>query len=235
MQGTSEVIKNLKGKIIISCQASPGEPFYKEGAMLAMMHSIVNGGAQGLRLAGKRDITNAKRLFGLPVIGITKPEIIPENYKELVYITPTINDALTVIEAGADIVAFDATTRPRKDSVLDMINFIKKEGRVSMADVATYSEGLEARKYGVDIISTTLSGYTTETQEKCSAGPDFELLQRLVETVDCPVILEGRIWNIEDVQMALEFGAHSVVIGSAVTRPHQIVQRFINSVKASPL
>lgn len=227
-QNAQEVIKKLKGKVIISCQASFGEPFYQEDAMLAMMHSIVNGGAEGLRLAGARDIKNAKKLFNLPVIGITKPDIIPKNYAELVYITPTIEDAHLVIDAGADIVAFDGTSRPRKDSLIDMVNFIKREGRLSMADISTYQEGHGARtKLGVDIISTTLSGYTQNTLEKNNGRPDFELLKRLVDTLDCPVFLEGRIWELCDIKKAFEIGAHAVVIGSAVTRPQEIVKRFI--------
>lgn len=227
------MVKRLKGKIIISTQAAVGEPFYDEGAMLAMMHSVVQGGAQGLRLAGERDIKNAKKLFDLPVIGITKPAKIPENFRELVYITPSIKDAKKVIEAGADVVAFDGTSREREDSqssIIDMINFIKQQGRLSMADISTCQEGQEARKFGADIISTTLSGYTTETAHRCN-GPDFELLEMLTQTLDCPVILEGRIWSPEDVKKAFELGAWAVVIGSAVTRPQEIVKRFMGVVK----
>jgi N-acylglucosamine-6-phosphate 2-epimerase len=231
MYGSLQIIKDLKGKIIISCQAALGEPFYHENAMLAMLNSVVSGGAQGLRLAGERDIANAKKLFKLPIIGITKPKNIPENYKEIVYITPTIKDAKKIIDAGADIVAFDATSRKRNENIADMIAFIQKCNKISMADISTYTEALEARKYGADIVSTTLSGYTKETDHKSSNNrPDFELLKMLVETLDCPVILEGRIWEKEDVRLAFEYGAHAVVIGSAVTRPHEIVKRFLSVV-----
>jgi len=85
----NEVLNQLKGKVIISVQAMPSEPLYDEVCINALIKSVVNGGASGLRVAGERDVRNAKRLTSVPVIGITKPEKIPANYKELVYITPS--------------------------------------------------------------------------------------------------------------------------------------------------
>ena len=96
-----------------------------------------------------------------------------------------------------------------------------------MADVSTLQEGITARLLGADIISTTLSGYTLESPDT-SDEPDFELLKGLVESVDCPVILEGRIWLPSQVDKAFEIGAHSVVIGSAITRPQLITKKFVN-------
>ncbi len=196
--------------------------------MVAMMQSVVKGGASALRVAGVRDIANAKKHFKIPVIGITKPEVIPSNWREIVYITPTIKDAKDIIQAGADVVALDGTSRPRGENNLkQIIKFIKINKKLVMADIATLSEGIAARLLGADIISTTLSGYTVESPET-SQEPDFELLEKLVKAVDCPVILEGRIWTPEQVDKAFELGAHSVVIGSAITRPQLITKRFTN-------
>lgn len=193
-----------------------------------MMQSVVKGGAAALRVAGVRDVENAKKYFKLPVIGITKPEVIPPNWREVVYITPTIKDAKDLIQAGADIIAFDGTSRPRGENNLkQLIRFIKINKKIAMADVSTLAEGIAARLLGADIISTTLSGYTLQSPET-SDEPDFELLKNLVESVDCPVILEGRIWEPEQVEKAFELGAHSVVIGSAITRPQLITKRFVN-------
>ncbi len=221
------MINRLKNKVIVSCQAMPSEPLYKEECMIAMMQSVVKGGAGGLRVAGLRDVTNAKKLFDIPVIGITKPEVIPKNYKEIVYITPTISDALALVRAGADVVAFDGTQRPRKDSTLnEIIKYIKINNRVAMADISTVEEGLKAKEAGADILSTTLSGYTLESGDR-GEGPDFELLEALVEQSGIPVALEGRIWTPEQVVRAFEIGAHCVVIGSAITRPQLITKRFV--------
>lgn len=220
------LIEDLKGKIIVSSQAMPDEPFYDEACMKAMMQSVVNGGAGGLRVAGARDVKNAKA-FGLPVIGLTKPDKLPENWRSVVYITPGLNEVRTLISAGADIIAFDGTKRPRPDCTLkDIIEEIKSSGRLAMADISTLEEGINAEELGADIISTTLAGYT---EESGPAGefPDFELLENLVKTLQKPIILEGRIWNPDEVKKAFELGAHCVVIGSAITRPQLIVKRFL--------
>ena len=108
-----EILKKIKNEIVVSLQAMPEEPLYEENCIIALAKSIVElGGIRALRLAGERDIKNNKKLYpDVVVIGITKPNKIPKNYKELVYITPTIKDAKKIIEAGADIVAFDGTKR----------------------------------------------------------------------------------------------------------------------------
>lgn len=223
-----DIISKLKNKVIVSVQAMPSEPLYKEECMTAMMQSVVKGGAQALRVAGVRDVINAKKLFQIPVIGITKPDVIPPNWREIVYITPSIKDAKDLIQAGADIIAFDGTSRPRgENNLTQLIRFIKINKRIAMADVSTLQEGISARLLGADIVSTTLSGYTVESPE-VSDKPDFELLKSLVEALDCPVFLEGRIWTPEQVDKAFEIGAHAVVIGSAITRPQLITKHFIN-------
>ena len=223
-----DIIDRLKNKVVVSVQAMPSEPLYLEKCMAAMMKSVVKGGAGGLRVAGTRDVKNAKTLFDVPVIGITKPDIIPANYKEIVYITPELKDVIALIEAGADIIAFDGTQRPRpnKNSLGEMIKYIHINKIVAMADIATVEEGIEAAKLGADILSTTLAGYTLESKDS-PQGPDFPLLEKLVKSVDVPVFLEGRIWEPEEVDRAFSLGAHAVVIGSAITRPQLITKRFV--------
>lgn len=221
-----DIIKQLKNQVIISVQAMPNEPLYPEECLLAMMKSVVNGGAKALRLAGGRDVKNAKKCFNIPIIGLTKPEKLPDNWKEVVYITPTLKEVDELINAGADIIATDATLRKRpKESLEEIIKYIKAHNKLAMADIATFEEGVNASKLGFDIISTTLSGYTQNSDNGLTT-PDFDLLKQLVDVVDCPVILEGRIWEPSEVDKAFELGAYSVVIGSAVTRPQLITKRF---------
>lgn len=221
-----EIIEKLKNKVIVSVQAMPDEPLYKEECMVAMMQSVVNGGAGGLRVAGVRDVKNAKAMFDLPVIGLTKPDKLPQNWQEVVYITPTLKEVDELINAGADIIAFDGTSRPREATIQSMVEKIKSNNRYSMADISTFEEGLNCEKLGVDILSTTLSGYTIESTTN-SEAPDFELLEKLVKNTNLPVVLEGRIWEPCQVKKAFELGAHCVVIGSAITRPQLITKRFI--------
>lgn len=223
-----DAITRLKNKVVVSVQAMPNEPLYVENCMVAMMKSVVKGGAGGLRVAGVRDVKNAKALTDIPVIGITKPEVIPQNFKEIVYITPTLNDVISLIDAGADIIAFDGTQRPRpnKSTLSEMIKYIHINKKIAMADISTLDEGIEVAKLGADILSTTLAGYTLESKDS-PQGPDFPLLEALVKEVEVPVILEGRIWTPEEVDKAFAIGAHSVVIGSAITRPQLITKRFV--------
>lgn len=223
-----DIINRLKNKVVVSVQAMPSEPLYLEKCMAAMMKSVVKGGAAGLRVAGARDVKNAKHLFDIPIIGLTKPDVIPANWQEIVYITPTVKDVLELIEAGADIVAFDGTSRPRPngDTLEGIIKYVKINNRVSMADISTVEEGVNCAKLGANMLSTTLSGYTQFSQNR-PEGPDFELLEQLVKETDLPVVLEGRIWEPEEVDRAFELGAHCVVIGSAITRPQLITKRFV--------
>lgn len=222
------IINRLKGKVVVSVQAMPSEPLYLEKCMVAMMKSVIKGGAGGLRVAGARDVKNAKHLFDVPIIGLTKPDIIPANWQEIVYITPTLKEVIELVEAGADIIAFDGTMRERPNGAKleELIKYVKINNRVSMADISTLEEGLNAEKLGANILSTTLSGYTQFSQNRGN-GPDFELLKQLVDNTNLPVVLEGRIWEPEEVDKAFELGAHCVVIGSAITRPQLITKRFV--------
>lgn len=225
----NDILNRIKGTVVVSVQAMPNEPLYLEQCMIGMMKSVVNGGAGALRLAGARDVKNAKKLFNLPIIGLTKPNVIPKNYKELVYITPNIKDVIELVEAGADVIATDATQRkrPNNEKLQDLIKYIHINKCLAMADISTLEEGLNAKKLGADIISTTLAGYTLESANSPANEPDFELLKQLVEQTQLPVVLEGRIWEPEQVNKAFELGAHCVVIGSAITRPQLITKRFV--------
>ena len=114
------IIDRLKGKVVVSVQAMPSEPLYQEDCINAMMKSVVKGGAGALRVAGVRDVKNAKKLFDVPVIGLTKPNVIPANYKEIVYITPTLKEVISLVEAGADVIML-----PMWRTVEDVKGFIK--------------------------------------------------------------------------------------------------------------
>ncbi len=232
--GNKKILEKLKNQIIISVQSAFSEPLYDENVMIAMIKSVMSGGAMALRLAGVRDIKNARENFpNTPIIGITKPKVIPKNFEELVYITPSCSDCEAVIQAGADIVAFDGTMRKRPggNTLKEIIDCIHKAGKFAMADISTFDEAKNAYNLGADIVSTTLSGYTVESikanQNKNPEEPDYQLLSEIVTRIDCPVILEGRIWTPEQAAKAFDMGAFAVVIGSAVTRPHEIVKRFI--------
>ena len=172
-------------------------------------------------------VKNAKK-FNIPVIGLTKPDKLPENWKSVVYITPGLKEVRELIDADADVIAFDGTQRQRPDgsNLKGIIDLIHSANKLAMADISTYEEGINAANLGADIISTTLAGYTIESENSLDT-PDFDLLEKLVKNINKPIFLEGRVWYPEEVKKAFQLGAHAVVIGSAITRPHLITKRFI--------
>jgi N-acylglucosamine-6-phosphate 2-epimerase len=225
--------------LIVSVQASQGEPLYPSAILEALCHSVVAGGAMGLRIATPSLIAPLKQAYPtIPVIAITKPEPLPTQPEQHVYITATLADALYLAESGADIIALDATARPRPDGtpLATLITTLKQQYPhiQVMADIDTVASAQYAVACGVDILSTTLAGYTAETQHTSPKDtPDFALLQALVEQFpSLPVIAEGRFWHPAEVTRAFALGATAVVVGSAITRPHHITARFVKACKS---
>ena len=217
-------LARLAGGLVVSCQALPDEPLYGSEIMARMAIAARQGGAVGIRANTPIDIAAIRAAApDLPLVGLYK--VVIENY-ENVYITPRLREAMAVAEAGADIIALDATERPHPErSVAELIRLVKeKTGKLVMADISTEAEGLAAVAAGADVLSTTLSGYTPYSPQR--AGPDLDLVRRLSRISPVPVIAEGRIATPEEAQAALDAGAFAVVVGGAITRPQQITKRF---------
>ena len=223
--------------LIASVQASGHEPLNRPDHLVAMAQSCLDGGALGLRLSDAEVVkTIRERHPGLPLIGLTKPEPLPANPKNCVYITPTLQDACQMADAGANIVAVDATTgRDRPEPLMMLVNGFRQRypNLALMADCATMADALQADVLGFDFLSTTLSGYTEETAQLPSAVsnlPDFDLLAAMVQQCKRPVVLEGRVWTVEQLTQGFAGGAHAVIVGSAITRPYAIVARFCQGI-----
>ncbi|MBU6451966.1 MAG: N-acetylmannosamine-6-phosphate 2-epimerase [Cyanobacteria bacterium REEB67] len=237
----ADVIASLAGAMIISCQASKGEPLCHPDHILALALSGINGGARGLRLEGVENIERVRlsvdKLYKshVPIVGLTKCDIPEEDKLTSVYITPSFADAAALASAGADIIALDATGRKRVDglSLEKTIGKIHRElNKAVWADCATFDEGLAAHQAGADIVSTTLYGYTQETALPKEAGPGLALLEAFIAHIKGPIVLEGRVWHPPELTRAFELGAHAVVVGSAITRPQLITERFVKAIPA---
>lgn len=217
----SDVLQAIRGRLIVSCQAYPGEPMNTPATMRAVALAVVDGGAAGVRVQGIQDIVAIRAAVGLPLIGLWK------DGHDGVFITPTLDHALAVAEAGADIVALDGTQRPRPDgrTLAETVAAVHdRTGKLVMADCSTYDEGLAAADAGADVVGTTLSGYTPYTTK--GDGPDLDLVARLAETLDRPVLAEGRIHTPDQAAQAVAAGAWSVVVGTAITHPTTITRWF---------
>jgi N-acylglucosamine-6-phosphate 2-epimerase len=225
----SNLILSLKGGLIVSCQAGPDEPLHGSGHMAVMARAATAGGAVGIRANGPADIAAIRAAVELPIIGIYKDDI--EGFE--VRITPSLGHARLVAQAGAHLIAIDATLRPHPDQLAtpERIRILQAEtGCPVMADISTFEEGLAAEAAGADLVATTLSGYTAGSPQH--EGPDFELLRRLVDRLKIPVVAEGRIATPEQAVQALELGAFAVVVGSAITRPQWITAQFVRRMGA---
>jgi N-acylglucosamine-6-phosphate 2-epimerase len=232
-QRAQQVLAALRGSLIVSVQAAPGEPLCAPDHILAMALSVINGGARGLRLESEEHIAHVRKRTGVPIVGLIKAAGIREEDRlRTVYITPTFYECTAIARAGADVVAVDATARRRPDdsSVEQIIKRVHRElDKLVWADVSNFEEGMAASRAGADIISTTLSGYTEETIVSPDTPPDFPLLSKLVESTKLPVVLEGRVWQPDDVREGYRRGAFAVVVGSAITRPQLITNRFVKA------
>lgn len=220
------VIQRLKNGLIVSCQADPSSPLFGPMYMSAMAKSAELGGAVGIRANGPEDIRAIRETVGLVLIGIYKLQI--PGYP--VYITPTFEAVKKVAEAGADIIACDATLRERPVPFKDLVKMIHNElGLTVMADVSTLEEGLTAEEEGADLVATTLSGYTPYSRTR--KGPDIPLIRELAQAISIPVIGEGRFRYPWQVKKAMRDGAYAVVIGNAITNPISITRWFYESIK----
>lgn len=220
----NSIIENLKNGLIVSCQARPGNPLRGPLHMAAMAEAAEMAGAVGIRADSPIDIAEIKSRISIPIIGIYKTTPNPD----FPYITPDFEHAKAIADVGADIIALDATLRHRPDGtdINELIFRIKNElGVLVMADIATFEEGVAAAKSGVDLVATTLSGYTTYSP--LTEGPDLELITRLKNTIDTPIIAEGRFTTPADLKSGFKAGAHAVVIGKAITNIQFITEKFI--------
>lgn len=226
--GISMVLDQIKGKVVVSCQALPEEPLHSSYIMSRMAVAAKQGGAAGIRAQSVEDINAIMEVCDLPMIGIIK-----RNYPDSdVYITASMKEIEELLTTKCQIIALDATDRPRPngEKTEDLVARIHEAGRLAMADCSTYEECAKAQEIGFDIVSTTLCGYTPYSKKV--DGPNFELLKKCVDTLTVPVIAEGKINTPEDLRRVYEeCGVFSAVVGGAITRPQQITARFVGALK----
>lgn len=227
-----ELFQKIKGQMIISCQAIPGEPLYVEekSIMYLMARAAKMAGTPAIRTSSIRDVIAIKEETGLPVIGLVKIQYPGFDS----YITPTMKEVDDLAAAGSDVIALDCTLRKRGDgrTVNEFITEVREKypDAILMADISTYEEGVNAWKLGMDIVGTTMSGYTDYSPKLDS--PDYELVRRLADTIDVPVIGEGKIHYPDQAVKMLEAGAYAIVVGGAITRPLEIANRFMAAVRS---
>ncbi len=209
----TKIIEPLRHGLIVSCQAPPSSPLYEPNVIAAISQASINQGAVAIRIDTPAHVQAVKQRCNAPIIGLWKQII--SGYD--VYITPQFHHASAIAQAGADIIAIDATNRnrPQGETINSLITQIHNElGKPVMADVDTIENAIAALNAGADIIGTTLYGYTSQTQGL--TPPGFELLSQIVK-LNIPAICEGGVSSPQMARQALDLGAYAVVVGTAIT------------------
>lgn len=218
----AEILAQLQHGLIASCQPVDDGPMDSPEIVAAMAAAAVAGGAAGLRIEGIENLKAVRKVVSVPIVGIVKRDLADSPVR----ITPFLQDIDDLYHAGADIIAFDGTDRPRPTSIIACVERIQALGAMSMADCSTFDEGMYCQGLGVDLIGSTMSGYTGGEIPK---DPDVQLVRDLVAN-GCRVMAEGRYNTPELAALAIENGAYAVTVGSALTRLEHIVGWFVSAI-----
>ncbi|MGH9848934.1 MAG: putative N-acetylmannosamine-6-phosphate 2-epimerase, partial [Blastocatellia bacterium] len=222
-----QLCRSLHGKLIVSCQASAGDAFRDSAAMARFARAAVDGGAAGIRAEGVEDVRAIRAAVAVPIIGIRKSQAVDGS----ILITPSFDGARELVAVGADLIALDCTTRGQGYGALDRLQRIKSElGVPVLADIATVEEARLAEAAGADFILSTMRGYTPDTSHLSAFEPEF--IAALRSAVKVPVVAEGRIRTPDEARAAMAAGAFAVIVGTAITRPHEITRRFAAAVES---
>lgn len=225
----NKLIEQLKGGMIVSCQAEGEDPFNTDPEYMALFARAAEmGGSNGIRTQGIAKLEAIKRATKLPVIGLLKGQFADGTVK----ITGSYLEVEQLINAKADIVAIDGTFREREGlSGPEFIREVKKRyGCLVLADIATFKEAKACEEAGVDCVSTTLNGYTPDTL-LYHDGPNYDVLVECINGLSIPVFAEGRYNTPVEAGKAMELGAFAVISGTAITRPRVITQWFVEEIK----
>jgi len=226
------VFQRMKGGLTVSCQAEGDSPFNNPEGVCNFARCAVMGGASALRSCGIEKVAEIHRNIPLPLIGLTKGQF-PDG---TVRITGSFGEFEAVLATGAEIIAVDGTFRPRENNLTGPEFIAELRARYPdaaiMADISTVGEAVAAVRAGADCVSTTLCGYTPETLSEAAEGPSLETLKACVAALPgIPVFAEGRYNTPADAAKGIEAGAWSIVVGSAITRPHLITSWFCDAVR----
>jgi putative N-acetylmannosamine-6-phosphate epimerase len=217
----------LEGRLVVSVQADPGSPLNHLSHITALVRCVLQGGATGLRLQGVETVAAIRTLTDVPLIGLVKQA----QRGSPVHITPTAAHARALAAAGADIVAIDATLRPRPEPFAAIARAAHEAGAEVLADISTTAEAETALGDGADAVATTLAGYV-ETAPPLEE-PDFALMRALA-AAGLPFVAEGQVRTPAQARRCAEAGARFVVVGSAITRPEVTTRWFAAALDRAP-
>lgn len=224
----NKMIEKMKGGLIVSCQVQHDDPIFTDVTHTMMAKAAQWAGAVGIRANSPKQIKDIKQEVDLPIIGLYKQWVAHSD----VFITPTMEAVDEIVEAGADIIALDCTFQLNHQGVpaIELLPKVKEKypNIPIFADVSNVEEAKKAVAFGADIVAPTLYGYTKETQH--IEGADYRMFADFCQQFSdqAYVMMEGHVYTPEDAMKCIFLGAHAVVVGSAITRPHLIAKRFVD-------
>ncbi|EGU44082.1 N-acetylmannosamine-6-phosphate 2-epimerase [Vibrio ichthyoenteri ATCC 700023] len=220
----NQLKEQLQGQTVVSIQPVPDSPLEKTEFIVAMAQAAEQAGAKALRIEGVANVAAVSRAVNLPIIAIVKRDLTDSPVR----ITPYLCDVASLAEAGATIIAFDATNRERPESRDVIAKAIQESGCFAMADCSNFEDGLWANEVGVDIIGSTLSGYVGGEEP---TEPDLQLVKQFSQA-GFFTMAEGRYNTPELAAQAIAHGAVAVTVGSALTRLEVMIDWFNSATQA---
>lgn len=223
-----DFIEKMKGGLIVSCQVQHDDPIYTDYTHVIMAKAAQWAGAVAIRANSPEQIADIKKEVDLPIIGLYKQWADHSD----VFITPNLDAVDQIVAAGVDIIALDCTFQLNHEGerAIELLPKVKAKypDIPVFADVSNIEEAKLAVEYGADIVAPTLYGYTEATQH--IEGADYRMFGQFTRELSdqAYVMMEGHVYTPEDAMKCIFLGAHAVVVGSAITRPHLIAKRFVD-------
>ena len=218
----------MKPGLIVSIQPEPQSVLCEPRIVAELAACAIANGAAGVRIESAQHIAAVrKRCPEASLVGLIK-----RRYDGFAtYITPALADVREVLDAGADIVAFDATLRARPDgsTVADTVREIHARNALAFADCSTLDDARAARDAGADVVGTTLCGYTDETRGVILPAID---LVASIKALGTPfAVCEGGIATPEQAAAARAAGADAIVVGTALTNIDLRIRLFVDAAR----
>lgn len=211
-------LSTLDKGLIVSCQPVKGGAMDRAEMVVGFALAALDGGATALRIESAPYVAAVRAATDRPIIGLVKRDLDDSPVR----ITPLLSDVEALADAGADLIAYDATQRLRPVETAALVAAIHARGRLAMADCAVLADAEQALAEGADVVGSTLAGYTGPTEP---TEPDLALVAAM-RRLTPHVVAEGNIRTPALAALARQAGASMVVVGSAITRPEHVTAWF---------
>lgn len=217
-------LSTLDKGLIVSCQPVKGGAMDRAEMVVGFALAALDGGATALRIESAPYVAAVRAATDRPIIGLVKRDLNDSPVR----ITPLLSDVEALADAGADLIAYDATQRLRPVETAALVAAIHARGRLAMADCAVLADAEQALAEGADVVGSTLAGYTGPTEP---TEPDLALVAAM-RRLTPHVVAEGNIRTPALAALARQAGASMVVVGSAITRPEHVTAWFRTALDA---